>query len=79
MAIFPLAVLKNGFRIAVLSWLGLYVSPAFLHGSLHRDGGFLFFTLALLLLIPIIRLLQKAESTHSVSPVVAATATPEIL
>jgi hypothetical protein len=35
---------KNGLRIAVLSWLAIYVDPQFLLGSIHHQyGGILFF------------------------------------
>ncbi|MGH9683831.1 MAG: exosortase/archaeosortase family protein [Candidatus Acidiferrales bacterium] len=57
----PLAVVKNGVRIVTLTLLSVYVDPGFLHGSLHRDGGFVFFGLALLLLLPVFLLLEKSE------------------
>ena len=37
----------NGIRIATLTLLSLYVDPSFLKGSLHRDGGFVFFFIGL--------------------------------
>lgn len=58
---FPLTVIKNGIRIATLTLLSIYVDPSFLHGSLHRDGGFIFFLLALLLLLPVFLVLEKSE------------------
>lgn len=57
----PLAIVKNGIRITTLTLLSIYVDPGFLHGSLHRDGGFVFFFLALAILAPILILLQKSE------------------
>lgn len=59
--IFPLSVIKNGIRIFTLTLLSIYVDPSFLHGSLHRDGGFVFFALALAMLWPVLVLLQKSE------------------
>jgi hypothetical protein len=41
--------------------LSIYVDPSFLHGSLHRDGGFIFFLLVLLLLLPVFLVLEKSE------------------
>lgn len=59
--VFPLVFIKNGLRIVTLSLLGLYLERSFLTGSLHRDGGILFFLLALVILAPLLRLLQKSE------------------
>jgi len=65
----PMAVVKNGIRIATLTLLSIYVDPAFLHGDLHRDGGIVFFLLALLLLAPILWLLHVSErSKHLKRP-----------
>ena len=58
---FPLAIVKNGIRITTLTLLSIYVDPGFLSGSLHRDGGVVFFLLALALLAPILLLMQGAE------------------
>lgn len=57
----PLSILKNGIRIATLTLLSIYVNPSFLTGSLHRDGGFVFFLIALLLLFPIFLWLARTE------------------
>ncbi len=59
--IVPIAILKNGFRIASLSWLGVYVDERILASDLHRQGGFLFFILALVLAGGVIVLLRKME------------------
>ena len=63
--VLPLTVVKNGIRIATLTLLSIYVNPGFLHGSLHRDGGFVFFLIALLLLLPVLLLLEKSEHRSS--------------
>lgn len=57
----PLAVIKNGIRVATLTLLSMYVDPGFLFGNLHRDGGFVFFFLALAMLAPVLLLLQGSE------------------
>jgi exosortase len=59
--VLPLSIIKNGIRIVTLTLLSLYVDPRFLTGSLHRDGGFVFFLLALLLLFPLFILLERSE------------------
>ena len=38
----PLAVFKNAVRIVTLYMLAMHVDPAFMNGSLHRDGGVVF-------------------------------------
>lgn len=61
MAIFPITMLKNGIRIMVLTLMGTYWDPRWLtQGSLHRDGGILFFILALALMAPILHFLRKS-------------------
>jgi exosortase len=64
--VFPLAVVKNGIRIVTLTLLSIYVNPGFLYGRLHRDGGFVFFLLALLLLFPVFTLLERSEGKRAV-------------
>jgi exosortase len=60
--LFPLAIFKNGLRIITLSLLGLYVDKSWLtNSSLHRDGGFVFFLIALASFGGIILLLRKWE------------------
>lgn len=58
----PLVVVKNGIRIVTLTLLSLYVDRDFLFGRLHREGGFVFFLLALGFQIPILWLLRRLES-----------------
>jgi exosortase len=61
LAVLPVAMLKNGIRIVSLSILSVYVDRAFLESSLHRDGGIVFFILALLLMAPLLFLLRRGE------------------
>lgn len=65
-ATIPLLVVKNGIRIVTLSLLSIYVDPGFLNGSLHQQGGIVFFGFALLLLAPVLWLLQHSEGRSSV-------------
>jgi exosortase len=61
--IFPITMLKNGIRILILTLLGTYVDPRWVtESSLHRDGGIVFFLIALLLLAPVLLLLRKGET-----------------
>jgi exosortase len=61
LATLPLLIVKNGIRIVTLSLLSIYVDPGYLDGSLHHQGGIVFFVLALILLAPVLRVLQKSE------------------
>lgn len=61
LAIVPIAVFKNAVRIVTISYLGLYVSPDFLHGRLHRNGGLPFAMLAVAMLVPVLLLLRTFE------------------
>ena len=68
---FPLAIIKNGIRIATLTLLSVYVDPGFLTGRLHHEGGFVFFLLALAILSPVLLSLQKSERTAKPSVLVS--------
>jgi exosortase len=48
-SVLPLALLKNGIRIATLTLLAEHVNPSYLRGRLHHEGGFVFFGGALVL------------------------------
>lgn len=61
LAVLPITMFKNGIRIVSLTLLAAYVDRGFLDSSLHRDGGILFFVLALLLMSPILFLLRRSE------------------
>ena len=66
-ALLPVVVLKNAVRIVTLTLLAVYVDPGFLHGSLHNEGGILFFVLGMLLLAPLFLWLrrQPVNSKHT--------------
>jgi len=68
MAILPIAILKNGIRIASLCLLAMHVDPSFLTGQLHHDGGIAFFAMALGMLAPIFYGLRRLELTHASHP-----------
>ncbi|MGH9533793.1 MAG: exosortase/archaeosortase family protein [Terriglobales bacterium] len=57
----PFSVVKNAIRICTLCLLALHVNPGFLYGRLHRQGGFVFFIIALLLLWPLLVWLRRQE------------------
>jgi len=59
LSIVPIAIIKNGIRITVLSVLGVYWDERILAGDLHRKGGIVFFLLALLLVGAVIIFLRR--------------------
>lgn len=68
----PIVILKNGVRIVTLTLLAIYVDPSFLTGSLHHDGGIVFFLIGMVMLIPVLALLRRGETKPVVEPVSAA-------
>ncbi len=64
----PLSVVKNAIRIFTLTLLGTRLDPGFLTGRLHQDGGIVFFTVALVILVFLMRLLQWAEGLSQGPP-----------
>ena len=54
-------ILKNAIRIVTLTLLASYVDPGFLSGNLHREGGVVFFLLALALMAPVLWGLERGE------------------
>jgi exosortase len=65
----PFSVIKNGIRIATLTLLSLHVNPDFLRGRLHREGGFVFFLLTLLMLWPVFVALERSDQPIADSPI----------
>jgi len=64
-AAIPLSILKNGIRIVTIAELGTRVNPSFLHGNLHRYGGVVFLSLAVLLVLSLLWILRKSEVVSS--------------
>ena len=61
LVVVPVAIVKNGLRIAGLSTLAVYVNPDFLTGPLHHRGGIVFFLIAL---VPMALLLIYLEGSE---------------
>jgi len=61
-------LIKNGIRIVSLTLLANYVNPNFLYGSLHHQGGIVFFLVGLALLVPVFWFLRKGEPTTAQTP-----------
>jgi exosortase C (VPDSG-CTERM-specific) len=63
LAVIPLALLRNGFRIFVIGQLCVQIGPEMINSFIHRHGGPLFFILALIPLILLLLFLKKSERT----------------
>jgi exosortase C (VPDSG-CTERM-specific) len=61
MIVIPLAILRNGFRIFVISELCVRVSHTMIESPIHRKGGPIFFALSLIPFFAILLLLRKSE------------------
>jgi exosortase C (VPDSG-CTERM-specific) len=60
-AVIPLALLRNGFRITVISVLCVEVGPHMIHSPVHQRGGPLFFALSLIPFVGMIWALRRWE------------------
>jgi exosortase len=60
-AAIPLSVAKNGLRIFALGVLATRVNPSFLTGRLHRQGGVVFFLIALVAIFLLLWILRRSE------------------
>jgi len=65
LAVIPLALLRNGFRVFVIGQLCVRVGPEMINSPIHRHGGPLFFILALLPLFLLLIFLRKSERVKS--------------
>jgi exosortase len=61
-AAIPLSVAKNGLRIFALGMLATRVDRGFLTGRLHREGGIIFFLIALAVLFLLLWILRRRET-----------------
>jgi exosortase C (VPDSG-CTERM-specific) len=60
-AAIPLGILRNGFRIVVISLLCVHYGPQMIHSPIHRRGGPLFFVVSLIPLFLLLFLLRRKE------------------
>jgi exosortase len=61
----PLSIAKNGLRIFTLGVLATHVDPSFLTGRLHRQGGIIFFAVALAAMFLLLWILRCGEDQNS--------------
>lgn len=65
LAIIPLAILRNGFRIFSLAWLSVEVNPNVIDSALHHRGGPIFFALSLIPLFLLLLWLRRLEKKQA--------------
>ena len=65
LAIFPITVVKNAFRIVTITLLANFVDMRFLTNHwIHISGGIPFFAVALAMFIPLVWLLKRTEKKY---------------
>ena len=62
LAAIPLSFVKNAIRIFTIAELGTRVNPDFLDGKLHHEGGIIFFSVAVLVIVILLWALRKSET-----------------
>ena len=65
LAVIPLALLRNGFRVFVIGELCVHVSPRMIDSPIHHHGGPLFFVLSLVPFFLLLYFLRKSEQTSA--------------
>ena len=61
LAVIPLALLRNGFRIVTIGELCVHVSPDMINSYIHRRGGPIFFVLSLVPFFLLLLVLRKLD------------------
>lgn len=64
LAVIPLALLRNGFRVFVIGELCVHVSPDMIHSYIHHQGGPIFFALSLIPFGILLVLLRRWEQSR---------------
>jgi exosortase/archaeosortase family protein len=60
-AVIPLGLLRNGFRILVISLLCVHIGPEMINSPIHRRGGPIFFVASLIPLFVVLWWLRRGE------------------
>jgi len=67
LAVIPLALFRNGFRIFTIGELCVHINPDMINSYIHRQGGPIFFVLSLIPFFFLLRLLFKSETSRNVA------------
>ena len=68
LAVIPLALLRNGFRVFVLGELCTHIGPEMIDSPIHHHGGPLFFALSLLPFLLLLYWLRRSERAAKTGP-----------
>ena len=68
LAVIPLAIIRNGFRIFTIAELCIHISPDMLDSFIHRRGGPIFFLLSLVPFFLLLFLLRKLDFSAKAVP-----------
>jgi exosortase C (VPDSG-CTERM-specific) len=68
-AVIPLAILRNGFRVFVLGWVGVHWYPNILDTPFHHHGGPIFFALSLIPFFLLLLFLRRRDARASKVPI----------
>jgi len=61
LAVIPLAILRNGFRIFTIAMLCVHVDPTMIDSPIHHRGGPIFFILSLVPFLAFLFVLRRSE------------------
>jgi exosortase C (VPDSG-CTERM-specific) len=65
LAVLPLGLLRNGFRIFVIGQLCIHIGPQMIHSAIHHDGGPVFFALSMVPFFLLLILLRRSEQVSA--------------
>jgi exosortase/archaeosortase family protein len=65
LAVFPLGIIRNAFRIYFLSMASAHWNPDIIHSPLHHRGGPIFFALSLVPFFLLLLWLKRSEKQSS--------------
>jgi len=72
LAVIPLGILRNGFRVFVIGQLCVHIGPHMVDSPIHRRGGPIFFVLSLVPLFLLLYLLVRSDRRRAASGPAAA-------
>jgi exosortase C (VPDSG-CTERM-specific) len=61
LAVVPIGIVRNAFRIVTIALLTIHVDPQTIHGPIHKKGGPIFFILSLVAFFALLFLLRRFE------------------
>jgi exosortase C (VPDSG-CTERM-specific) len=64
LAVLPLGLLRNGFRIFVIGQLCIHIGPEMIYSAIHRDGGPVFFALSMVPFFLLLIFLRRSEQAR---------------